>query len=126
METLKELGLSDLPVLTVFNKVDGLTLEDGSPVQTEDDLATLATEYDPGVPGEVAYTSAVAGLGIDALRERLLYEFFGARGDGLEFELDEDDAGEAEPAGPADLGIPDDAEEGAADGDGQRSEYLAG
>ena len=126
METLSELGLEDLPVLTVFNKIDGLTLEDGSPIQTEDDLATLATEYDPGVPGEVAYTSAVTGLGIDALRERLLYEFFGTLGDGVGYDADfEPGASEDEVPAAADLAIP--AEDDAGDDlDDEPEEYLAG
>jgi GTPase len=84
LATLHDLGLDDMPVLTVFNKVDGLTLPDGTPIHTEADLVQLATEYDPGLPGEVVYVSALEGLGVDALRERLLYEFFGlaeARGE---------------------------------------------
>lgn len=115
LETLHELGLDDMPVLTVFNKVDGLALADGSPVESEEDLAVLATEYDPGVPGEVAFTSAVAGLGIDALRERLIYEFFGVLGDDLVFEFDED--GSEEPSAAA-LGI--------IEGDPEPAESLAG
>ncbi|MCA9848139.1 MAG: GTPase HflX [Dehalococcoidia bacterium] len=115
LETLHDLGLDDMPVLTVFNKADGLTLEDGSPVETEEDLAILATEYDPGVSGEVAFTSAVSGLGIDALRERLLYEFFGTLGDDLVFEFDEDGSDEPTPAA---LGI--------VEGDPEPAEPLAG
>lgn len=80
LDTLRELGLHDMPVLTVMNKVDGLTLEDGTPVTTEDDLRRLAAEHDPRVEGEVRYASATTGLGIDALRHRLLYEFFGLEG----------------------------------------------
>jgi len=119
LDTLHELGLDDMPVLTVFNKADGLTLEDGSPVTTEDDLAQLATEYDPGVPGEIAFTSAVAGLGIDALRERLMYEFFGSLADGYTYDLDED--AEAEDVTPEALGIVEDAEDSE-----EPAEYLAG
>ena len=88
LQTLHDLGLDDLPVLTVFNKVDGLVLPDGSPIEDEDDLARLATEYDPGIPDDVEYVSALTGLGIDALRERLLYEFFGVLGD-AEFEFED-------------------------------------
>ncbi len=84
LDTLRELGLQDMPVLTVLNKADGLLLPDGSPVQTEDDL--LAVEREgvdelravQGLDGEVMYTSATADLGIDRLRRRLMYEFFGA------------------------------------------------
>ena len=93
LDTLHELGLDDLPVLTVFNKADGLVIEDGSPVATEEDLAVLATEYDPGdtVSGEIVFASATTGIGIDNLRERRMYEFFGTAGDHLEFDLVEDD-----------------------------------
>ncbi|MCK9495087.1 MAG: GTPase HflX, partial [Dehalococcoidia bacterium] len=119
LDTLHELGLDDMPVLTVFNKADGLTLEDGSPVTTEDDLAQLATEYDPGVPGEIAFTSAVAGLGIDALRERLMYEFFGSLADGYTFDLGDD--AEAEDVTPEAVGIVEDTEDSE-----EPAEYLAG
>ena len=76
-ETLVGLGLSDTPVLAVVNKVDGLAL-DGRTVEREEDLAALAALNPLGLDGEVRYTSATTGLGIDALRRRLLYEFFGA------------------------------------------------
>src|SRR5690606_22980166 len=114
-----ELGLDDMPVLTVFNKADGLTLEDGSPVVTEEDLARLATEYESGVRGEVLYTSAVAGLGIDALRERLMYEFFGTLEDAFDFVLEADDT---EEASPAELGI----REGDLEEVGEPARFLAG
>lgn len=90
LETLHQLGLDDMPVLTVFNKVDGLTLPDGSRVHDEAGLAQLVTEHDPGIAGEVVYVSALEGIGIGALRERLTYEFFGV--------LDQDAFGE--------LGVP--------------------
>ena len=45
-------------------------------------LEALAAANPLGLSGEVLYTSATAGLGIDALRERLLYEFFGIEGSG--------------------------------------------
>jgi len=77
LETLRELGQSDLPVLTVLNKADGLVLPDGSPVETEADIATLSKLRLPGIEGEMIYTSATAGLGVDKLRKRLFYEFFG-------------------------------------------------
>ncbi|MCK9485614.1 MAG: GTPase HflX [Dehalococcoidia bacterium] len=83
LETLSELGLADMPVLTVLNKADGLLLPDGSPVETEVDLEVLA-QADvaaladvEGLEGEVMFTSATAGLGIARLRQRLMYEFFG-------------------------------------------------
>lgn len=83
LETLHELNLSDMPVLTVLNKADGLVLPDGSPVETEADLDVLAEADVPaladveGLDGEVMFTSATTGLGVDRLRRRLMYEFFG-------------------------------------------------
>ncbi|PKN79000.1 MAG: GTPase HflX [Chloroflexi bacterium HGW-Chloroflexi-9] len=77
LETLAELELGDIPMITVVNKVDGMVLPDGSPVETEADLAVLADAQVIDVEGEVRFTSATTGLGVDALRERLLYEFYG-------------------------------------------------
>jgi GTP-binding protein HflX len=78
METLAALGLQDVPVLTVLNKADGLRAEDGTPIAREADLPP-ARELNPlGPELEAVCTSATEGWGIDALRERLLYEFFGA------------------------------------------------
>ncbi|GMU39499.1 MAG: hypothetical protein AMXMBFR23_03650 [Chloroflexota bacterium] len=77
LETLHELELDDLPVLTVVNKADGLVLPDGSPVETEADLGGLRAADYVDVDGEVLFTSATTGLGVEALRERLLYEFYG-------------------------------------------------
>ncbi|MEX2446805.1 MAG: GTPase HflX [Dehalococcoidia bacterium] len=81
-ETLATLGLEDTPVLSVVNKADGMTLPDGRDVTTEDDLEVLARANPLGLRGEAHYTSATLGLGIDALRERLLYEFFGLEATG--------------------------------------------
>jgi GTP-binding protein HflX len=78
LDTLDELGLSDMPVLTVLNKADGLVLPDGTPVETEEHMEALSRLRLPGIDGEIVYTSATKGLGIDRLRERLIYEFFGA------------------------------------------------
>jgi GTPase len=78
LSTLSDLGLSDLPMLTVFNKSDQLTLDGGEPVSGEVDLERLPVPELPGLTGEVRYVSATEGWGMDALRERLLYEFFGA------------------------------------------------
>ena len=75
--TLAELGLTDTPTLSVVNKIDGLEL-DGRTVEREEDLAALVALNPLGIDGEVLYTSATTGLGVDALRRRLLYEFFGA------------------------------------------------
>ncbi len=81
LETLAELDLGDIPMITVVNKADGLVLPDGSPVESEADLDTLAAcgafEMDGDLDGEVLFTSATTGLGVDPLRDRLLYEFFG-------------------------------------------------
>ncbi|MDP2326463.1 MAG: GTPase HflX [Dehalococcoidia bacterium] len=77
LETLTELELGDIPMITVVNKVDGMVLPDGSPVETEADLAVLEDAQVIDVEGEVRFTSATTGLGVDALRERLLYEFYG-------------------------------------------------
>jgi GTP-binding protein HflX len=78
LDTLHELGLDDMPVLTVLNKVDGLLLPDGAPVSTEAHLDALEREGEELIDGDVVYTSATTGLGVDRLRLRLLYEFFGA------------------------------------------------
>lgn len=78
METLAALGLNDVPVLTVLNKADGLLREDGTPIESLDELPP-ARELNPlGPEDEALYTSATKDWGIDALRERLLYEFFGS------------------------------------------------
>jgi GTP-binding protein HflX len=78
LDTLHELGLDEMPVLTVLNKVDGLRLPDGAPVSTEAHLDALEREGEELIDGDVVYTSATTGLGVDRLRLRLLYEFFGA------------------------------------------------
>jgi len=57
--------------------VDGMVLPDGSPVETEADLAILDEANPLGIESETLYVSATTGLGVDALRKRLLYEFFG-------------------------------------------------
>ena len=77
IETLKDLGLSQVPVLTVLNKADGLTRADGSPVESEADVARLdIANPAPGGEGCVV-TSALRGWGLDALRERIAHEVFG-------------------------------------------------
>jgi 50S ribosomal subunit-associated GTPase HflX len=77
-ETLEDLGIGDTPVLCVVNKVDGMVLPDGSPVETESDLAVLDEANPLGMETETLYVSALTGLGVNALRARLLYEFFGS------------------------------------------------
>jgi GTP-binding protein HflX len=77
LETLEQLGLEELPVLTVVNKIDAIESPpaDAAEAARLDAAALLA----PGlVEGEVVGVSAIEGWGIDALRDRLLYEFFGA------------------------------------------------
>jgi len=80
LQTVEELGLAATPMLTVVNKADGLTLADGQPVEREEDLAALAREHTLPIEGELLFTSATEGLGIQALRQRLLWEFYGQSG----------------------------------------------
>ena len=77
LETLATLGLSDVPLLTVFNKVDELLRADGEPVAGEADLSSLAPPELTGIRGEFCFVSATRAWGIDALRARLVREFFG-------------------------------------------------
>ena len=77
-ETLEDLGIGGTPVLCVVNKVDGMVLPDGSPVEQESHLAILDEANPLGMETETLYVSATTGLGVDALRHRLLYEFFGS------------------------------------------------
>ena len=78
LKTLDDLGLSEIPMLTVFNKVDDLLRVDGLPVSGDEDLETLVVPELVKLSGEACYASATEGWGISALRKRLLYEFFGA------------------------------------------------
>jgi GTP-binding protein HflX len=78
LRTLDDLGLSEVPMLTVLNKADGVVRTNGQPVAGEEDLDTLPLPELPGMNSECRYASATAGWGIDALRIHLLYEFFGA------------------------------------------------
>ncbi|MBT5774136.1 MAG: GTPase HflX [Dehalococcoidia bacterium] len=78
LRTLDDLGLSEVPMLTVLNKADGVLRTDGQPVTGEDDLGALPLPELPGMAADYCYTSATEGWGIDELRKRLLYEFFGA------------------------------------------------
>jgi GTP-binding protein HflX len=78
LQTIDDLGLADLPMLTVFNKADQLLGPDGQPLPGPEALEALPTPELPGLTTEVRYVSATEGWGINALRERLLYEFFGA------------------------------------------------
>jgi 50S ribosomal subunit-associated GTPase HflX len=78
LRTLDDLGLSEVPKLTVLNKADGVLRTDGQPVAGEEDLNALPLPELPGMIADYCYASATEGWGIDALRKRLLYEFFGA------------------------------------------------
>ena len=77
-ETLADLGLADTPVLCVVNKADGIALPEGPPPADEEELTILAAANPLRIADETLYTSATRGLGIDVLRRRLLYEFFGS------------------------------------------------
>jgi GTP-binding protein HflX len=77
LDTLDDLGLGAVPLLTVLNKADGLRLPDGSPVESEADLARVNIT-NPADRGEgPLFTSAVRGWGIDALRARIALEVLG-------------------------------------------------
>jgi len=77
LSTLEGLGLAELPMLTVFNKADELFGVDGEPIEGAVDLEGLPLPELPSLTNEVRYVSATEGWGIDSLRKRLLYEFFG-------------------------------------------------
>ncbi len=78
LEALEELGVSHLPVLTVFNKADGLTLPDGSAPTCEADLASVDVSGVAGAgAGDTMLVSALRGWGIGALRDRLALEVLG-------------------------------------------------
>ena len=77
LETLDDLGLSALPVLTALNKVDAMALPDGTAVQCEADIAAIELS-DPAF-GDVGAVpvSALRGWGIDALRRRIARQLAG-------------------------------------------------
>ena len=77
LEVLEDLGIAHLPVLTVYNKADGLTLPDGSAPASEADLASLEVPAGVGEVGEAMLVSALHGWGIAALRDRLALELLG-------------------------------------------------
>ena len=78
LRTLDDLGLGAVPILTVLNKADGLLRTDGQPVICDDDLNAVPLPELPGMSSDFCYASATEGWGINELRMRLLYEFFGA------------------------------------------------
>ena len=64
-------------MLTVLNKVDGLTLPDGRSPESEADLPALVlSNAAPGGEGTVP-VSALRGWGIEALRRRIAYDVLG-------------------------------------------------
>lgn len=69
-QTLVELEVAEKPRLTVLNKVDALTTEEGAPVSGLDDLNDLARELD-AEHGDALMISAVRGWGLDLLRARI-------------------------------------------------------
>jgi GTPase len=77
VQTLHDLDLDGVPVLTVLNKADALRVADGMPPEREEDLPPAAEVNPLGPDDEALLTSATCGWGIEALRQRLLYEFFG-------------------------------------------------
>ena len=75
---MSDLGLTDVPMMTVFNKIDEGLGDGGQPILSESELSTLSFPELHGLSGELCYVSATERWGIGALRERLLYEFFGS------------------------------------------------
>jgi GTPase len=69
-QTLTELEVVEKPRLTVLNKVDALTTEDGAPVSGLAELDDLAGELD-AEHGDALMVSAVRGWGLDVLRARI-------------------------------------------------------
>lgn len=78
-QTLAALGLAEKPMVTVLNKADGLLLPDGTPVQSEADLAAvdLVSPAPATEEGGALLVSALQGWGIAALRRRLAFEVCG-------------------------------------------------
>ncbi len=69
-QTLADLEVADKPRLTVLNKVDALTGEDGVPVRGLDDLADLQAELQATGAGALL-VSAARGWGLAGLREAI-------------------------------------------------------
>jgi GTPase len=78
-ETLRSLGVAEKPRLTVLNKVDRLTRDDGAPVASLDDVLAATgdnTSEDEAKAAEanredVVLVSAERGWGLDTLRTRI-------------------------------------------------------
>ena len=82
-QTLHNLGLEDIPLLTVINKVDMLLPETITSDNT--DVNELINQFDKNELGlsadlsdEYLFVSATERWGVAKLRARILYEFFGS------------------------------------------------
>ncbi len=78
LQTLDDLNLSHLPVMNVLNKADELLLPAGRTPEREEDLAVLEVA-NPTDDGDAILVSALKGWGIDALRDRIIFEVLGER-----------------------------------------------
>jgi len=78
LDTLGQLGLSDVPIITVFNKADLLVYEGIITNITENDLDRLPIPHLDNLDGDYYYISATENWGIAELRDRLIREFFGS------------------------------------------------
>jgi GTP-binding protein HflX len=82
-ETLNNLGLGDMPLLTVVNKMDMLFSDNTTSKNTDMDqlmsrvdIEEIGLRIDP--LDEYLFVSATERWGIAKLRARILYEFFGS------------------------------------------------
>jgi len=82
-ETLNNLGLGDMPLLTVVNKMDTLFSDnttrkntDMDQLMTRVDIEEIGLRIDP--LEEYLFVSATERWGLAKLRARILYEFFGS------------------------------------------------
>ncbi len=78
LDTLGQLGLSDVPIITVLNKADLLVYEGIITNIAENDLDRLPIPHLDNLDGDYYYISATENWGIAELRDRLIREFFGA------------------------------------------------
>ena len=78
LDTLGQLGLSDVPIITVFNKADLLVYEGIITNIAENDLDRLPIPHLDNLDGDYYYISATENWGIAELRDRLIREFFGS------------------------------------------------
>ena len=77
LDTLTQLNLSDVPIITVFNKADLLVYDGIITNITEKDLDRLPIPKLHNLKGDSYYVSATQNWGIPELRARLMQEFFG-------------------------------------------------